>query len=230
MTFRLPHAAPPRMYGTTLISRASVSGESKPVVFAHWKHRIRYTCRVCHLELDFAFRANETPITEKANREGAYCGACHNGRVAFGLEGQCARCHTGTADGSDAGFKALMELPSAEFGNRVDWTRALSMKLIAPIPSLTDDAAPIQLDRTLSLEAEWSFVPPAVFPHGEHERWLDCSNCHPSIFNVKKKTTAHFTMTTSLRGEFCGVCHLRVAFPLNDCRRCHPTMEQPPEL
>ncbi len=228
--FRLPRPQPPRMFGTLLISRAARSGESKPVVFAHWKHRAKYTCRVCHLELDFALRTNETEITEQANRKGAYCGACHDGKTAFAVlnEEHCARCHTGTVEGSDDGFAVLFRLPSSEQGNRVDWSRALALQEIAPVASLTDEAPPISLDKTLSLEAEWSFVPPAIFPHAEHERWLDCSNCHPSIFNVGKKTTKHFTMASSLRGEFCGVCHLRVAFPLDDCRRCHPTMKGSP--
>jgi c(7)-type cytochrome triheme protein len=229
--FRLPKTLPPRLYGTVLISRAAAAGNTKGVVFAHWKHRTRYTCRVCHLELEFALRTNDTEITEQANREGAYCGACHNGKIAFAVTGEnCGRCHTGTIEGSDAGFGKLLDLPGAEFGNRVDWSRSLALGAIKPVASLTDEAPPIRLDKTLSLEAEWSFVSPAIFPHAEHERWVDCSNCHPSIFNVGKKTTKHFSMATSLRGEFCGVCHVRIAFPMNDCKRCHPTMENAPPL
>jgi hypothetical protein len=29
-------------------------------------------------------------------------------------------------------------------------------------------------------------------------------------------------MARILKREFCGVCHLTVAFPMNDCKRCHP--------
>jgi hypothetical protein len=25
-------------------------------------------------------------------------------------------------------------------------------------------------------------------------------------------------------GKFCGVCHLTVAFPVQDCKRCHPDL------
>jgi hypothetical protein len=28
-------------------------------------------------------------------------------------------------------------------------------------------------------------------------------------------------MNRILQREFCGVCHLTVAFPMNDCKRCH---------
>ena len=28
-------------------------------------------------------------------------------------------------------------------------------------------------------------------------------------------------MSRILKREFCGVCHLTVAFPMDDCKRCH---------
>jgi c(7)-type cytochrome triheme protein len=52
-------------------------------------------------------------------------------------------------------------------------------------------------------------------------QWLDCNNCHPDNFNIKKKTTKHFSMERILKREFCGVCHLTVAFPMDDCKRCY---------
>ena len=33
-------------------------------------------------------------------------------------------------------------------------------------------------------------------------------------------------MSAILNGEFCGVCHLTVAFPMDDCQRCHPGMKE----
>lgn len=227
--FTLPKHPPPALFGKVLIRRLTVDGPAKPVVFSHATHRIRYTCRVCHLELDFAFKRNATEITEDANRKGAYCGACHNGKIAFGhTEGNCARCHTGTLEDANEDLTRIRELPGAKFGNGVDWSLALARGDIKPAQSLTDDFKPIQHDTTLSLEADWNFVPPAVFPHAEHVRWLDCANCHPAIFNIKKKGTQHFSMRFNLNGEFCGVCHIRVAFPLDDCIRCHPTMKEVP--
>ncbi len=78
--------------------------------------------------------------------------------------------------------------------------------------------------KRLKLEARWAMIPAAYFPHAEHQQWLDCANCHPDVFNIKKKTTEHFEMQYILEGKFCGLCHLRVAFPLNECKRCHPDM------
>jgi len=221
--FRLPPLPPPEEFGNVLISRSTATGPVKPAAFSHWTHRLRYTCRVCHLELDFAFKRNETEITEAANRKGLYCGACHDGKTAFGhTEPNCGRCHTGSI--ASVSPAALKSLPPAKFGNGVDWSAALAKKLIAPRPALAAGFEPLALETTLKLEAEWDFVPPAVFPHADHVQWLDCANCHPSIFNIKKKTTKHFSMQYNLAGDFCGTCHMRVAFPLDDCKRCHPTM------
>ena len=229
--FKLPPHPPAAVYGDVLIRRLTADGPAKPVVFSHWRHRTRYTCRVCHLELDFQFKRNATPITEEANRKGQYCGACHNGVIAFGqTEANCARCHTGAIAERPDDFKMLSDLPWSPYGNGVDWSRALAGGAIKPAGSLSKDFETIPMDKMLTLEAEWNFVAPAVFPHTEHVRWLDCANCHPSIFNIKKKTTKHFSMTYNLAGDFCGVCHLRVAFPMDDCIRCHPTMKSQPQF
>ena len=79
--FRLPPHPPPAQFGNVLISRTTFSGPVRPVLFPHAIHRIRYTCRVCHLELGFSMRRNATEITEQANRKGAFCGACHDGKT-----------------------------------------------------------------------------------------------------------------------------------------------------
>lgn len=225
--FRLPRQTPPELFGSVLIHRNTGPGKTRPVAFSHFSHRVRYTCRVCHFELDFAMKRNGTEITEEANRSGAYCGACHDGRTAFAhTDANCEKCHTGELTPVDVRANTR-NLPPSKFGDGVDWSRAIGEGAIHPLTSLTS-AEVLTLDTTLLLEAEWSFVPLATFPHAEHVRWLDCANCHPSIFNIKKKTTKHFSMNLNLAGEFCGVCHMRVAFPMDDCKRCHPTMREQP--
>ena len=29
-------------------------------------------------------------------------------------------------------------------------------------------------------------------------------------------------------GQYCGACHVSVAFPLTDCKRCHPDLGKVP--
>lgn len=225
----LPPMLPPDEYGNILINRTSEKNNVKPAIFSHWSHRMRYTCRVCHLELEFEMRRNASEITEKANREGRFCGTggCHDGKAAFGhTEGNCDKCHNGDIGCGREKFAQLKDFPRSGYGNKVDWTRALQTGLIKPKHFLILETGEMSFDKKLDLRAEWSGIPPAIFPHKAHTQWLDCSNCHPDIFNIKKKTTKHFSMVLSLEGKFCGVCHLRIAFPLQDCRRCHPTMRE----
>jgi c(7)-type cytochrome triheme protein len=229
----LPRLPAAEEYGDVLMSR--VAGKTEkivPVIFSHWVHRTKYTCRVCHGELEFSMRANETGVIcgggEVKNR---YCTACHNGKIAFapkdGEEDNCRRCHNADQNPNRERFDALRtSLPPAKFGNEIDWVKALENGTIKPKGSLSEDVQPMGLDKTLILAAEMSGIPPAVFPHKAHVQWLDCSNCHPDIFNIKKKTTRHFSMERILKGEFCGACHLRIAFPLNECRKCHPSMRK----
>lgn len=225
----LPPVAPPAEYGNILINRTSEKNGVKPVTFSHWIHRQEATCRVCHFELEFNMKVNTTEITEKTNKAGLHCGAasCHDGKAVFGHEKpHCEKCHNGNISyGKEKFAEVAARLPKSEYGNKIDWARARNKRLIIPAHFLTvKPSKDVKFTSTLKLDAEWTNIPPAVFPHKSHIKWLDCNNCHPDIFNIKKKTTKHFEMQRLLKGEFCGVCHLNVAFPLQDCASCHPGM------
>ena len=224
--FDLPPLPHPSQYGNVLIDRQTGEMTMPSVSFSHSSHRTRYTCRVCHFELEFMMQANATEITEQANRKGEYCGKCHNGELAFGhTEEYCVYCHNFGMDGSQKRFEELSNLPWEPYGNEIDWDLALESGLIKPKASiLDDDFQPMEFTSMLELDADWGLIPGAEFPHDKHQKWLDCANCHPDIFNIKKKTTKHFDMKYILEGKYCGVCHLKVAFPLDNCSRCHPKM------
>lgn len=223
-----PPSPPPEEYGNILINRTSEKNGVKPVTFSHWSHRRKDTCRVCHFELEFSMKVNTTEITEAANKAGRYCGAgsCHDGKTAFGHDQpNCGKCHNGNRSYGKEKFSELSNFPQRKLGNGIDWAQALEKGMITPVNYLMIKPSDITYDKTLSLQAEWFNIPPAIFPHKSHIQWLDCNNCHPDIFNIKKKTTKHFSMELNLRGEFCGVCHLNVAFPMNDCKKCHPDIK-----
>ncbi len=83
--------------GDLQFERKQADGEGSesitPSIFPHWVHRTRYRCYVCHPTL-FAMELGATPITMDAIGKGQYCGACHNGRIAFDVDfATCARCH-----------------------------------------------------------------------------------------------------------------------------------------
>lgn len=219
-------AEPAYDYGNFLINRTSEKHDVKPATFSHWIHRQKHTCRVCHFELEFNMKLNTTKITEAENKAGRYCGAvgCHDGKTVFGHEKpHCEKCHNGNRSYGKEKFSDLSRFPKTDFGDGINWVKALEKGMTKPMSYLNVKTFSDTLfDKTTILEAEWPNIPPAIFPHKAHNQWLDCNNCHPDVFNIKKKTTKHFEMVSIMNGEFCGVCHLKVAFPLNDCDRCHP--------
>ncbi len=80
-------------YGDVVINNYSTDAGVRPVVFPHWFHRIRYSCKSCHSELAIKFKAGGNAIDMAKIVNGEYCGACHNGVVAWSVE-NCDLCHS----------------------------------------------------------------------------------------------------------------------------------------
>lgn len=81
-------------YGDIIINNYSDEAGMNPVVFPHWFHRIRFRCKVCHADIGFKFKAGGNDIDMLKIIDGQFCGACHNGEVAWPVE-NCNLCHTG---------------------------------------------------------------------------------------------------------------------------------------
>lgn len=226
--FNLPPLPSREEYGNIIIDRTSEANGQQPVNFSHWLHRTKFTCRVCHGELDFIMKRNATEISERGNRSGKFCGACHNGKIAFRHNGNCDKCHNGEIGYSNKRFDDFMlktSIPMTMAGNGVNWSAGISSGALKPQTYLKKKSRDMTFEKELLLEAEMSIIPPAIFPHKAHAAWLDCDNCHPDLFNIKKKGT-HFSMAEILKGNYCGVCHLSVAFPMDECKKCHPDMRE----
>jgi len=80
-------------YADVVINNFSDAAGMRPVVFPHWFHRIRFRCKVCHADLGFKFKAGGNKITMAKIIDGKFCGACHNGEIAWSVE-NCAMCHS----------------------------------------------------------------------------------------------------------------------------------------
>ena len=115
----------------------------------------------------------------------------------------------------------LAKLPKDKYG-LIDWAAIVKEGKIKPWLSLDPNAPP---DMTFPLEVviktKSMSMEDVVFPHFIHTFWLNCTNCHPAIFNMKAGGNPDMTMGKIAAGQYCGRCHDRVAFPLTDCQRCH---------
>lgn len=118
--------------------------------------------------------------------------------------------------------------PNPAGGNYVNWVEALRRGAINPRKGVQPDAQMNVVDMNV-LMTRTASMPNVKFPHREHTEWLACTNCHPAIF-LPKKDGNPVNMYSILKGEFCGVCHGKVAFPVTDCFRCHNTPQDPRRL
>jgi c(7)-type cytochrome triheme protein len=101
----------------------------------------------------------------------------------------------------------------------VDWVAAVRKGVIKPRASVDGRVDP----ETKIFKWDFYFTGPdpeqdAYFPHSAHTEWLTCESCHPKIFRSRG---IEVVMDKIFEGEFCGVCHGTVAFPLDSCARCH---------
>ncbi len=81
-------------YGDVVINNYSDAAGMRPAIFPHWFHRVRFRCKVCHSDLGFKFKAGGNDINMVKIIDGQFCGACHNGDIAWSVE-NCNLCHTG---------------------------------------------------------------------------------------------------------------------------------------
>lgn len=213
----------PALYGDIVMNRKTAASEkTKPVVFKHWTHRMKYTCNVCHTDLAFPLKANTVDIAQSDIEAGRLCGACHDGKTAFGAS-ECDRCHS--PGGPEKKMNDVIAgFPRDGFGNTVDWVKSLADGKIKPetaAPGKKEDKPVKDLDIVIPVYKFAPHPPDVLFSHKAHTEQLNCSSCHPDIFVEKKEGNPDMNMMRIISGQYCGVCHDRVSFPLNDCFRCH---------
>lgn len=102
----------------------------------------------------------------------------------------------------------------------VDWMKALNSGAITPRTDLMGMGKMETLETDIIMQ-NTKGMPYVRFPHGSHTRWLACVNCHDQIF-IPKAGANPVNMTKIFRGQYCGVCHGKVAFITTiSCERCH---------
>ncbi|SRR6266542_781439 len=235
-------AQSPSEYGRIVLDRYSSRAGVNGVVFDHWLHRAWFTCGLCHVDIGFAMQARGTDIKASTNKEGYHCGACHDGKRSFkgeaifaacedgapaGENKRCARCHSRGKQGvrkfDYETFTA--KLPKNVYG--VDWEEAEVQGLIKPIDSLDGISikrARLNNQEDFSIKARASWASDVIFSHKKHSIWNGCEVCHPEIFPTTQKGAIKYTMIHISAGQYCGVCHGKVAFRINACHKCHTGM------
>ncbi len=116
-------------------------------------------------------------------------------------------------------YDAMARFPR-DAGGLIDWVRTLNRGLIDPRQSLDGSRQMFTVDFDIIFTNTQS-MPNVRFPHLQHTEWLTCANCHPVPF-IPKRGANPVNMSAIIQGEYCGLCHGRVAFaPTMNCGRCH---------
>ncbi len=220
------------------VDLTSSAGELFAVTYPHSTHTRWLTCDNCHPSI-FPLKAGAPlpMITMARILAGEQCGVCH-GKVAFPVEGECARCHTKIPARTDwhpseeprkpieqaASWDAAAKLLPIT-GGTPDWAKALTEGVIAPRPGVDSKAVD---QPTFPLDVELIPADNPIFkvrfPHGTHTALLSCTTCHPGIFQMAKGADP-ITMEKIYAGQYCGACHGKVAFAVpTGCPRCHTAL------
>ncbi|MBW4055867.1 MAG: cytochrome c3 family protein [Proteobacteria bacterium] len=80
------HKNPELTYRTPPVNRAT---------FSHAFHIKAYSCKDCHPATVQPDRKKNKRFTMAEMEKGQSCGICHDGKAAFSVKGDCAKCHTG---------------------------------------------------------------------------------------------------------------------------------------
>lgn len=231
---------PAEELGKVVLNTTSEKAGMVPVVFDHWLHRAKFTCRLCHVDIGFAMEKEATGITADLNMQGLYCGSCHNGnrtidgkevfascaeKVSEEEKKRCARCHSRGPKGlREYEFEKFTEnFPRLRGGNAIDWEKAEDdgiIKLIDFLPGISFHRDPLTAQEDFSIEVT-TWASDVIFSHKKHAVWNGCEVCHPQIFPSSRKGTVQYSMFQIMRGEYCGICHLNVAFSVWICYKCH---------
>lgn len=209
------------------------------LLFSHGKHLGMYTCTDCHDSLFKATREN-VHISMAQMERGKGCGACHDGKTAFSVKGDCIKCHQvgniKMAAGSLFSHNIHIEMPY-----RCD---ECHNKLYVPGPNRKHDTMrDMELGKSCGVchDGKTAFSVKgdcqkchqnisninfkafgALFSHPAHTKLFKCSDCHSSIF-IGGAYSERFNMPQMEQGKSCGACHDgKTAFGVtSNCAKCH---------
>lgn len=214
------------------------------VVFSHYDHleAVGRNCPTCHNTIfDIDQKKNKTYSMAEMEK-GKSCGACHNGKRAFSVSGDCASCHAGDVMINNVKFSHSLHvdmygcedchsgifLPSSK--NKPASMAQMDKGASCGACHNGDDAFATSGDcgtchTTRDVLYSTKGAGNILFSHEVHVDMFGCKECHYGI--IKSGPKKPTTMAQMEKGATCGVCHNGgVAFSVaDDCSSCHPTKE-----
>src|SRR6266568_1607221 len=217
-------------------------------VFSHNAHlEMSFACSECHNKI-FVPGPNRVSHTMLDMESGKSCGACHNGKTAFSVKGDCQKCHKNIMDIRFKAFNArfshgdhLKMFKCDECHSEIFIGGARSIRYTMTqmeqgkscgachdgksafgVTGSCDKCHPsIHPDRIFTIKNAGT----VTFSHAKHRENFSCDQCHNGIV-VAGVASKRFTMNEMDKGKSCGACHDgKTAFSVKSCSKCHPVKE-----
>jgi c(7)-type cytochrome triheme protein len=186
--------------------------------FPHSIHmKTGYHCNQCH-----RFEAHRFMKTDTSA-----CNTCHNIKTftyssggfpaKFNHESHaklgCRECHSGIFPMKKGGSRITMDAmyQGRYCGACHDGKKAFSSSDCGKCHAMKG------FNKAITFKVE--SVGNVTFSHEFHSGIFTCDNCHPKVFEMKRKK---MTMDAMYNGKYCGSCHNgEKGFPSTDCGKCH---------
>ncbi len=215
------------------------------VTFSHEIHTGMFKCDDCHNKV-FTTGSRAQRFTMSQMEKGKGCGACHDGKTAFTVAGNCSKCHPvkDVVFPLDARFshdkhlemfscyechaKRFIAGPGNKHRTMADMEKGKSCGGChdgSTAFSVKGDCGKCHTS-TVNVEFRNPATGVTVFSHKVHTAMFKCDECHNGIFTAGKEAVRH-TMADMAKGKSCGACHDgSTAFSVKDsCAKCHPVKE-----
>jgi c(7)-type cytochrome triheme protein len=206
-------------------------------IYHNSMHMYWLDCDSCHPKIFPQTKGGTKNLSMKNIFAGEFCGKCH-GKVAFSLS-YCERCHITEQP-------AILSKPDKDFpidnSGMINWVGAYNAGMFIPFDTINgsklnepEDQVEIGFiegfqggsNRTGMGNAGGGIGGTLVFfPHKLHSFRLTCDSCHPDPFPKKIGGTKNMGMANIAKGKYCGKCHGKVAFAIENCIRCHPKVKK----
>jgi c(7)-type cytochrome triheme protein len=218
--------------------------ETGPVQFKHSVHlQKKGECSECHNTL---FKTGPNPRVSMSSMEkGKSCGACHNGKKAFGVD-KCVSCHpvkeitfkvkeTGPTQFS---HKVHIEVAGCEKchpglyatnqqNKRVGMAAMEKGKSCGACHNSKEAFSVKECSKchpVRELVFEEKTTGNVNFSHKSHTGLYSCADCHTPLYQTTR-STVKVSMQEMEKGKSCGSCHDgKTAFSVatdKDCDKCH---------
>lgn len=116
---------------------------------------------------------------------------------------------------------ALKDIKKDKFG-LIDWVAAVKEQKITPVAGVDPVFNKDKFEEWVQVfKSKSDFIEDVPFPHDIHTYLVDCDSCHPKPFVDKEGKNPDVRMSEMKNGAWCGKCHSKIAFSLDDCKRCH---------